>query len=156
MSSPALQRAPRCGPRFFQDRCFVGGIALACLLPVICCSCYLNRGNTRYLQRDYVAAIADYNKAIELKPAYDKTYNGRGIAKRASGDFAGAIADCSKAIEINPQNAEAYNNRGNARREMNDFDGAILDYNKALELNPQYAHAYSNRAEAEALKKVMK
>jgi len=72
---------------------------------------------------DYKAAIADYNKAVELDPKFVGAYNGRGDAKLNMGNYDGAIADYTKAIELNPQLAFAYNSRGNAKNDKGDFDG---------------------------------
>ena len=41
---------------------------------------YNNRGNAYYDLKDYQKAIADYTKAIELKPDYATAYYNRGSA----------------------------------------------------------------------------
>jgi tetratricopeptide (TPR) repeat protein len=82
-----------------------------------------------------VCFIADYSKAIELKPDWAAAYYyNRGIAENAKGDLDGAIADYSKAIALKPDDADAYSNRGVAKRAKGDLDGANADYSKASEL----------------------
>ena len=90
-------------------------------------------------------AIADYTKAIELKPDYADAYYHRGLAKQAKCSFGGfvwtergeldeAIADYTKAIELKPDYADAYYNRGLAKQAEGDLDGARVDCTKAIEL----------------------
>ena len=43
---------------------------------------YNERGWLKYEQKDYAGAILDYDKAIELDPAFVDAYNNRGIANR--------------------------------------------------------------------------
>jgi Flp pilus assembly protein TadD len=45
-------------------------------------------------------AIADYNRAIELKPDHASAYNYRGLAYSAKGDNDQAIADYNRAAEL--------------------------------------------------------
>ena len=63
------------------------------------------------IKGDFDRAIADFNRAIELKPDYAEAYNNRGNAYSDKGDFDHAIADFSKAIELKPDFPIAYNNR---------------------------------------------
>jgi tetratricopeptide (TPR) repeat protein len=48
--------------------------------------CYYNRGVAKGAKGDLDGAIADYSKAIELKPDYAEPYNNRGIVKGAKED----------------------------------------------------------------------
>ena len=109
---------------------------------------YVNRGNSKYGNRDFDGAIADYNKAIEIDPRHALAYNNRGLARGVKGDLDGAIADYNKTIEIDPHYSQAYFNRGKARDDKGDHDGAIADYTKVIEIDPRYAKAYYNRGNA--------
>ena len=97
---------------------------------------YNDRGIAKRKKGDLDGAIADFTKAIELKPNYAEAYANRGNAKQAKGDLDGAIADSTNAIELKPDDAEAYTNRGNAKRAKGDLDGAIADSTKTIELKP--------------------
>ena len=87
-------------------------------------------------------ALADCNKAIELKPGFAAFYIDRGNVKRAKADLDGALADYNKAIELESAFAEAYGNRGIVKQAKGDLDGALADYNKAIELKPNLADSY--------------
>jgi Flp pilus assembly protein TadD len=110
---------------------------------------YCNRGAEKGQKGDFNGALADFSKAIELKPDYAEAYNKRGLAKgglaKSPNDVDSALADYNKAIELKPDYAEAYYNRGVAKQAKGDKSGALADQNKAIELKPDYAQAYANR-----------
>ena len=102
-------------------------------------------GNDKFGQGDYRGAIADYDRAIELKPDYAEACFSRGVAKFMQRDYRGSIADCDRAIELNPDYVVAYYNRGGAKSALGDHKGAIADYDGAIELKPDFVEAYNNR-----------
>ena len=99
---------------------------------------YINRGLAKRALKDYYGAIADYTKAIELKPndvELVQLYNERGSTKLYElEDYYGAIADYTKAIEIDPNYSYVYSNRGNAKQRLGDLDGACSDWRKGSNL----------------------
>jgi Flp pilus assembly protein TadD len=70
---------------------------------------YNNRGIAYGEKGQYDQAISDFNKAIEMNPAYGKAYTNRGIVYRLKGQYDRAISDFNKAIQISPLDAQAYN-----------------------------------------------
>ena len=97
---------------------------------------YYNRGRAKYYLKDYKGAIADHNKAIELKPDYAKAYYKRGNVKRKLKDYQGAIADFDKAIELDRDYAKAYHMKGVVKYNLKDYEEAIKDFEEALKLQP--------------------
>jgi len=61
---------------------------------------YHNRGVAYQFKGDLDRAIADYNKAIELRPNYARAYESRGSAYASKGVFTNAVADVTKASEL--------------------------------------------------------
>jgi tetratricopeptide (TPR) repeat protein len=113
---------------------------------------HLSAGDKKRNSKDFDGAIAEYTKAIEIKPDYAFAYNDRGVAKDGKGDVDGALADYSKAIDLKPDYELAYRNRALKKRQKRDLDGALADFNKAIELKPDYAVAYAGRGDVKGRK----
>ena len=63
-------------------------------------------GNQKYINDDNQGAIADYTKAIEIKPDLFAAYNNRGLARQyVMGDLEGACSDWRKAAELGDEQA---------------------------------------------------
>ena len=105
----------------------------------------LFKGVSNENKGQYGQAIKDYNKAIEIDPAFAQAYSSRGVIYYSMDQYDQAISDYNKAIEINPNHAVFYSNRGLAYEKKGQYDQAISDYNKAIEINPKYPVSYSNR-----------
>jgi tetratricopeptide (TPR) repeat protein len=97
---------------------------------------YYNRARTRYGLKDFVGAVADYDKALELCPHCYEAHMLRGSSRNYLGDYEGAAADYTMAIGMAPAFAAAYYNRATARSKLGDREGAEADFRKAKELNP--------------------
>jgi tetratricopeptide (TPR) repeat protein len=108
---------------------------------------YKRLGNAKRDRGDNKGAIADYTRAIELNPNFDKAYFNRALAKHALGNYSGAIADYNKSLEILPNDSDAYNGRGVSRNKLYDLSGAIDDFNRALKINPNNSYALKNLEE---------
>jgi tetratricopeptide (TPR) repeat protein len=112
------------------------------------------QGLEKAKQGDYMAAIADATKAIELNPNYADAHALRGMALAIFGSYKAAIADTSTAIRLDPNNAQAYTYRGVARYALRDQSGAALDYQKAAELFQKNGNVSSYRAVVELQSKL--
>src|ERR1700744_5007297 len=99
----------------------------------------VQEGNTEMAKGQADAAMADYTRAIELKPDDAEAYNNRGFAKQSGNDLAGALADYNQAIKLKPDFAAAYANRGRIEEIEFDFKDAIADYRRAMKLAPTNA-----------------
>lgn len=98
-----------------------------------------NRGNIYNRRQFYEKALADYDRAIRLKPDYANAYNNRGSAYIDLGDYERAVSDFDRAIEIDPSYAEAYNNRCEAELRLGVVEQAFADCRKAIDLQPDSA-----------------
>ena len=108
---------------------------------------YVNRGNVyNDSLKDYAAAIADYNKTIELNAKFSWPYLNRALAYERQNKHEQAIADFDKAIDLDPNYASAYNGRAWNYFKLGKFDEALVDIEKALKLKPNEANYYDTRA----------
>ncbi len=131
---------------------------------------YFGRAMDYFTLRNYQAAIADLDRAIELSPDFALAYflrsNARLLNSKAVDmtDDGGkrplpgalgqsgkqivereAMADIDRVIELSPRMAFAHYNKGNLLVEMGDITSAISAYTKAIELKPDFGEAYYNR-----------
>ena len=95
---------------------------------------YFNNGHSKHKLGDYVGAIEEYNKAIELSPDSANIYYNRATSFYLLKLYYGAIKDCDKAIELNPDLGDAYLMRGSAKYQSNEFTGACDDWKKSYNL----------------------
>lgn len=109
---------------------------------------YTQKGRELYERREFMEALLNLNKAIELDPAFAQAYYVRGNIKDAFDDRHGAMKDYNLAIEKNPKSAEVFFARGNVKMKLQDYYGAIDDYSAAIAINQNYIEAYYNRGKA--------
>jgi tetratricopeptide (TPR) repeat protein len=107
---------------------------------------YNSRGYFHLARGSLDAAMADFDKALEISPKAH-VYANRGIAFVEKGDLARAMADYDSAIGLDPKSDYAYYLRGNLHRDQGAVDQAIEDYSNAIRIRPDEA-AYSNRGNA--------
>lgn len=137
---------------------------------------YASRGTRNYFEGRYDAAIADFDKVIELNPENTHAYYNRGLAKFRLGDiesekgntekarqlYEAGIADSTQAIKRTPEDTNAYHNRAGGKfrlaqsetdtaKEQQYYQDAIDDWTQVIILNPELADPYSNREAAKAL-----
>lgn len=96
---------------------------------------------------NYLAAISDYTKCIELA---DVDYKSNLLSYRAkcylnAGMYEQSISDFSAAISIDSLNAYYYGYRGDAKRLMGDYINAKEDFTKAIRIEPRESWFYYRR-----------
>lgn len=124
---------------------------------------YLGRGVTQTMLRNYPAAIADLNKALELNSRFAVAYMARAFARygQAASEpphtddalasaanaraFASVIADYDEALRLNPRLLYALFNKGNVYYLLGDFTSAMECYSEAIRLDDSFGQAYFNR-----------
>jgi tetratricopeptide (TPR) repeat protein len=98
---------------------------------------YINRGVMWMIRRDYAAARADFQRAIEVDPALGEAWVNRGAVAIIDRQFQAGIADISKGLTLGTEEpAKAYYNRAVAYEGIDDEKSAYLDYQQALVLQP--------------------
>jgi TPR repeat protein len=96
--------------------------------------------------RDPVAAIDAYRRALRLRPECTEAWINLGRMFAESGDPS-AAHDCFRsAVELDPTDATAYYNLGVISQDTGKEEAAIGFYRRALELDPRLAEAHYNLA----------
>ena len=100
------------------------------------------------------SALADYNKAVELKADDANLYVSRGKALYTKKAFDQSVKDYDKAIQLSPKTAVAFLNRGASYEKMGDASKALDDFRKAVELDSanEMAKAEVSRIEGQFAK----
>lgn len=130
---------------------------------------YFGRAMDQLTVKNYQAAIADLDRAIEAAPDFTIAYMMRAIAREKLSKAPVAINDESSkstvalnasaqraelrqiindidtVIKLSPTMAVAYYNKGVVLAEAHDFTSALRAFDKAIELKPDFGEAYYNR-----------
>jgi len=109
------------------------------LAPLDRAGTYVNRGIIKLRNRQYDAAIQDFDTAIRYQSNLAEAYVNRAAARIGAHRFADALSDIDNALQLGVKEPEkAYYNRAVAHEWLDDPKAAYLDYRKALELAPDW------------------
>jgi tetratricopeptide (TPR) repeat protein len=99
-------------------------------------------------QGKFEAAIAEWNRAIELAPEDAKAHNYLGFALAQQGRPGDALFQLQKAVALNPSYSAGHNNLALTLESLGRIGEAIQHWRTALELNPASAAVHNNLAGA--------
>jgi len=105
---------------------------------------YNELGNSLRGRGEYIRAVQEYQKALELKPDSAEIHYNLGLAYYEQRIFDRAIQEFKRTIEINPNHSEAHNNLGTLYFNRGEYDNTFQEYQKAVKINPDYAQAHNN------------
>jgi tetratricopeptide (TPR) repeat protein len=88
------------------------------------------------VRSQFDAAIAQYQKALEIKPDDPEVHNNLSVALAAQGRFDEAMVHCQETLRIDPHAAEAHYNLAFALSRRGRLDEAIVHYQTGLESEP--------------------
>src|SRR5688572_31888526 len=106
------------------------------------------KGRELYEKSEFMEALLNLNKALEIDPNFAPAYYLRGNIKDNFEDRHGAMKDYNTSVEKNSKFADAFYARGNVKMKLQDYYGAIADYTSAITINENYIEAYFNRGRA--------
>lgn len=107
---------------------------------------FIESGKLKASRSNYLEAIDDFTKAIELDQGSFEGYLERSIAKRELNDKSADkdMAICKRLLDNLDAGLKA-NDDGNAAYEEGDYNAAIIFYNKAIPLIPTITSIYYYR-----------
>jgi tetratricopeptide (TPR) repeat protein len=91
---------------------------------------------------NYLDAIDNFTKVIELNPDNARYYAARGKSKLKLKMFGAAVEDFKQALSIDPGLQEAYKNLGFCYTNVGNYSKAFENLNKAIALNSNDEDAY--------------
>jgi tetratricopeptide (TPR) repeat protein len=94
----------------------------------------INSATVHHQDGNHDLAIADFTKAIDLKPDAAEAFYGRGMVHQRQNALADALADYDKAIELDPAYIDALFKRSAVYRLKGDFDRAAADFDRAIQI----------------------
>src|SRR5262249_43800862 len=100
---------------------------------------------------DYPGAIADYGRALEIRPDEGRVRALRGWAYLVVDSPRLALSDFDAVIRLDPADGNAYNGRGTAHARLGDHRAAVADARKALHLGKADPRVTYNAARIYAL-----
>ncbi len=99
----------------------------------------VNRGVMLTRAKDYVAARADLDKAVDLEPTLGEAFVNRGVVMMADRAYVEALAEIDRGLALGvDEPAKAYYNRALVHESLMDAKSAWLDYRRAQELDPDW------------------
>ena len=103
---------------------------------------HFRRGKGYSLLKQYSRAITDFDRAIQLEPAFAQAYSERADAYRNRGIYKLALQDYSTSIRLlNPELHLPYFGRGLTHEAMGNDRLAAADFRRAAELEPEFSLA---------------
>lgn len=103
---------------------------------------YYNRGNVRYLRREFELAVQDYTLALKYRPGFAPAAMNRGVAFSNLNRLGEALTDLDNAAELDPSNPDVFFNRAVVHVKRGAMEKALTDYDKIVQLdgsNPDLA-----------------
>ena len=100
-----------------------------------------NHGVALLHEKQYAAALAEFEKAVQAKPDFAEAHNNLAYCLRQQGPakYSEALEHYDKAIKLNPNLAQAYEYRGVLFVKMNRKSEAEKDLAKLNQLDPKLA-----------------
>jgi len=115
----------------------------------ILCRALYGRGCALYRQKEFEAAMDDFDDAVRLGMADAELFRMRAeLNYFGSFNHEERFDDANRLLELSPGDPEAYFYRGDALSDLGDYEAAIEDFNRVEELDASNAKMYFQRANA--------
>ena len=109
---------------------------------------YFYRGQAYRRLEKYVEALADFDKAVEIKPDLAAAHFEIGMTFHAQEKYKQAIAAYDKAIKVSPDNADYLYSRCVSKSWSGDNAGARDDCRKAVKIKDDFVDAWATLGRA--------
>ena len=96
---------------------------------------FYNNGSKMAIAQDFIGAIEQFNKAIELKPNFARAYLNRAFIHSKLGNYKESINDYTFYLKLKPEDPDILNNRGIIYKELGNYKAALNDFNNAISID---------------------
>ncbi len=103
---------------------------------------YVDEGIKKYETGDYLAAVSEFDKAVEYDPKNASAFLYRGQTYYRIGNKGQALDDLAKAAQLNRNNYKAYYHRARIFFESGDYEYAKNNFTNALKIEPTLYEGY--------------
>ena len=107
---------------------------------------HFHKGDLYAEDGQFISAISEYKRAIELDPNNSNTYENLAIALAKTGHFQDALKVMQTAIRLSPDDAMKYATLGIIYHADNKLQQALVHYIRSVRLNPGHGEMYYNIA----------
>jgi tetratricopeptide (TPR) repeat protein len=111
--------------------------------------CHTDRANLARRRGDLAAALAGYDRAVEVSAPLPELFHNRADVRAEIGDVEGALADLDHALNMEPDLAPARALRATLRLDRGDVAGALDDARAGVAADPDDARGLSMLALAQ-------
>lgn len=105
---------------------------------------YFFNGNLHLAENELDDAVANFLRAVELKPRDSSLLINLGVAQLRQRNVYAAMQTYKRIFEFEPDNVQAHANIAAAFQMAGKLDLAIQSYRRALQLDPEYLNAHQN------------
>ncbi len=95
-----------------------------------------------YRQKDFPAAIEEFQAVLKLSPAYTLANYYLGLSYAETGNWEQAITSLERTLELDSTNFSAAFNMGAAYLKQGQIDKAEAAFQQSVKINPNYAQGY--------------
>jgi TonB family protein len=105
---------------------------------------YAKRAEGNAVKGEFTLALADYDKAAEMRSDDSTVFAGRAKTHFNLKSYDKALTDYDRVVELSPKDPAAYYFRGLTYERAGKADKALADYKKAVELDPKHENAVAS------------
>ncbi|XP_062323651.1 tetratricopeptide repeat protein 13 isoform X1 [Osmerus eperlanus] len=106
---------------------------------------YRHRGTLLFISEDYVSAMEDFQRSLDLKKNQPIAMLYKGLTFFHRGMLKEAIETFKEALKLKADFIDAYKSLGQAYRELGDFEAAMESFQRALLLNQNHIQSLQLR-----------
>lgn len=107
-------------------------------------------GVINYLRKNWLRALANFNRVIALSPKNTGAYFNRAYVYNELKNLHASLRDYTYVIRLEPEIAMSYFRRGSVKYDLGDYVGALEDLNHFLLLEPDSRGALANRKKVQS------